>query len=210
MISSQDLFAEYNRFLIKNQGFGSELITSSDFQKAIDLFNALNLPIIVKKYVKSDIFVVSPRRNTNTYGEYIVDYLKNQEYEYKLMKLRQEMIEESDMEDALYNAVNYGKTISEISNQFNWSYNITIEELDKCVEEGLIVIDHHISGTFYYVNKFVFTDSEWDDSRTIQEMKDLITKEQLEITNTIKDEYYKQNQDNLVDLNPDYKFSVNQ
>lgn len=37
-------------------------------------------------------------------------------------------------------------------------------------------------------------------------MKDLITKEQLEITNTIKDEYYKQNQDNLVDLNPDYKF----
>ncbi|EER34716.1 conserved hypothetical protein [Candida tropicalis MYA-3404] len=206
MVSSQDLFAEYNRFLIKNQGFGSELITSSDFQKAIDLFNALNLPIIVKKYVKSDIFVVSPRRNTNTYGEYIVDYLKNQEYEYKLMKLRQEMIEESDMEDALYNAVNYGKTISEISNQFNWSYNITIEELDKCVEEGLIVIDHHISGTFYYINKFVFTDSEWDDSRTIQEMKDLITKEQLEITNTIKDEYYKQNQDNLVDLNPDYKF----
>ena len=63
----------------------------------------------MKKYVKSDIFVVSPRRNTNTYGEYIVDYLKNQEYEYKLMKLRQEMIEESDMEDALYNAVNYGR-----------------------------------------------------------------------------------------------------
>lgn len=206
MISSQDLFAEYNRFLVQSQGFGSELIIGTDFQKAIELFDSLKLPIVVKKYVKSDIFVISPRSNTNTYGEYIVEYLRNQEYEYILMKLRQEIIQDSNMENALYNAVNYGKTISEISNQFNWSYNITIEELDKCVDEGLIVIDHHISGTFYYVNKFLFTESEWDDSKSIQEMKNLIAQEQVEITNTIKDEYYKQNLGNLVDLNPDYNF----
>ncbi|RCK67372.1 Vacuolar protein-sorting-associated protein 36 [Candida viswanathii] len=206
MISSQDLFAEYNRFLIRNQGFGSELITSTDFQKAIELFDVLKLPIVVKKYVKSDIYVISPRSNTNTYGEYIVDYLKNQEYEYKLMKLREEMMQETNMDNDLYNAVNYGKTVSEISNQFNWSYNITTEELDKCVEEGLIVIDHHISGTFYYINKFTFTDSQWDESKTIQDMKALITKEQLDITNTIKNDYLKQNLGNLVDLNPDYEF----
>lgn len=106
----------------------------------------------------------------------------------------------------LYNAVNYGKTVSEISNKFNWSYNITIEELEKCVEEGLVVIDHHISGTFYYVNKFSFSETEWDDTKEIQEMRELLIKEQQEITISLRNEYDKQNMDNLVNIDPDYSF----
>ncbi|KAL6452363.1 VPS36 Vacuolar protein-sorting-associated protein 36 [Candida maltosa Xu316] len=206
MISSQDLFAEYNRFLIRNQGFGTQLVTSSDFKKAIGLFDELKLPVILKQYTKSDIYVVSSRSTSNTYGEFIVDYLKNQEYEYKFMKLKQEMATGDEVMNDLYNAAGYGKTVSEISTQFNWSYNITIEELDKCVEEGLVVIDHHISGTFYYVNKFNFTVEEWDDSKEVANMKEKIIKEQQEITSTLREEYNEQHKNNLVNLNPDYHF----
>ena len=208
MISSQDLFAEYNRFLIRNQGFGSELVNCDDFKCAIELFEKLNLPVVVKQYVNSDIYVIRPKVNANIYGEHIVQYLKDQEHEYKLMTLRREIIsgDYENINNDLYNAVNYGKTVSEISNKFNWSYNITIEELEKCVEEGLVVIDHHISGTFYYVNKFSFSETEWDDTKEIQEMRELLIKEQQEITISLRNEYDKQNMDNLVNIDPDYSF----
>ncbi|CAX43670.1 vacuolar protein sorting protein, putative [Candida dubliniensis CD36] len=208
MISSQDLFAEYNRFLIRNQGFGSALVNCDDFKCAIELFDELNLPVVVKQYMKSDIYVIRPKVDANIYGQHIVQYLKDQEYEYKLMTLRREITsgDYENINNELYNAVNYGKTVSEISNKFNWSYNITIEELEKCVETGSVVIDHHISGTFYYVNKFPFSDGEWDDSKEIQEMRELLIKEQQEITLTLRNEYVEQNMDNLVNIDPDYNF----
>ena len=68
MISSQDLFAEYNRFLIRNQGFGSELVNCDDFKCAIELFEKLNLPVVVKQYVNSDIYVIRPKVDANIYG----------------------------------------------------------------------------------------------------------------------------------------------
>ena len=51
------------------------------------------------------------------YIEHIVQYLKDQEHEYKLMTLQREIIsgDYENINNDLYNAVNYGKTVSEIS-----------------------------------------------------------------------------------------------
>ncbi|KAI5951923.1 VPS36 [Candida jiufengensis] len=209
MITLQDLFADYNRFLVKSQGFGCELVDVNDFQKSVDLFDSLNLPVVQNKYEKSDLVVIKPRIHTNAYDEFIVSYLNNQEHQYKINKLRVEMIDDNeyDRDYSGHENGNYGCTISEISHFFNWSYNITKEELEKSIENGQIVIDQNISGTFYYVNKFSST-FNWDNSKEIEQIKEDIVKEQDEITKNMKSEYERLKLNNLVNLNPEYEFGT--
>ncbi|CAI5756438.1 unnamed protein product [Candida verbasci] len=199
MITSQDLYAEYNRFLVGSQGFGCELIDSNDFLKSIEMFETLNLPVTLRDY-KSGLVVVAPRNLKHIYGEYITEYLKKQEHEFKYLKMRSEMIEEDELNE------NYGKTISQISKNFNWSYNITIEELEKCIESGLIVIDQSISGTFYYINKFTYIDDDWDDSTEIEEIKLQLIEEQKLITQNLKSEFELKYQNDLI--KPNYSFGT--
>lgn len=49
-------------------------------------------------------------------------------------------------------------------------------------------------------------ETEWDDTKEIQEMRELLIKEQQEITISLRNEYDKQNMDNLVNIDPDYSF----
>lgn len=165
MITSQDLFAEYNRYLINCQGFGIELITSQEFLLAINLFSSLNLPIVLKKYENSGLLVLT-HSNVNSYQTYILNFLNQNYNQYIYNKFKREMTENSESFDYFR-----GNTISEISDHFNWAYNITIEEIEKCVSNGSIIIDHHISGTFYFLNIFNSENYHVDENEIKQKVE---------------------------------------
>lgn len=207
MITLPDLFAEYNRFLVKCSGFGSELVDVADFKKLIDLFQTLNLPVVLNKYEKSGIVVIRPKTHARTYSEFIVELLKQQEHRYKRSLIRAELIDDDDNDGLNHENGCYGATVSEISHAMNWSYSVTLEELDKATDSAQVVIDQSISGTFYYVNKFAY-DFDWDDSKEVQEIKDEIVEEQKEITASLKNEYESSHVSNLLNLNTEYEFGI--
>ncbi|KAG2733025.1 hypothetical protein G9P44_004015 [Scheffersomyces stipitis] len=164
MITSQELFANYNRYLVLTQGFGADLVTPQDFNKAIEKFEDLKLPIRMKHYEKSGLVVLAPRSKTGTYEENILACLRENENNFKYNKLRNQNL--GLMDEFLNDEYRYfqGNNISEISDKFGWSYNITIEEIEKCIENGTVVIDQSVSGTFYFINKFASGMDEEDES----------------------------------------------
>ena len=208
MITLPDLFAQYNRFLVKCSGFGTELVDVTDFMKLVDLFENLNLPVVLNKYEKSGLVVVRPKSHAHTYSEFIVEFLKLQEHRYKRILIRTELIDDDENNDTLNHEDGcYGATVSEISHTLNWSYSVTMEELDKAIESGQVVVDQSISGTFYYINKFAKT-FEWDDSAEVQQIKDEVVEEQKQITDNLKSEYENSQVSNLLNLHADYEFGV--
>ena len=102
-----------------------------------------------------------------------------------------------------------GNTISEISDKFNWSYNITIEEIDKCIEAGSVVIDQNISGTFYFINKFNEEEND-DDEEVIARINAEILLEQNRIKQELKDQFDFESANNLINLQPNYTFGLDQ
>ncbi|KAI3403627.2 VPS36 [Candida oxycetoniae] len=209
MITLQDLFAEYNRYLVRCQGFACQLVDVGDFKKSVDLFETLDLPFVQNKYDQSDLVVIRPKIHADSYGEFIVLFLKEQEHQFKVNDLRSEMINEGAVDkEEIHESGCYGCTVSHISHGFKWSYTITMEELEKAVKNGQIVVDQNISGTFYYVNKFSFTQDEWNDEKGIEEIKKRILQEQNDITMSMKREYEKTKVNNLINLNPDYEFGT--
>ncbi|KAG7194991.1 uncharacterized protein KQ657_004103 [Scheffersomyces spartinae] len=156
MITTQDLFANYNRYLTMSQGFGTELISALDFNKAISMFDTLHLPIMVKKYERSGLLVVV-RRSEGLHDNFIALVRKFLALHQQL--LASNFIEEeiADEEEELRGGTSVikharGCNIKEISEEFSWSYNITIEEMERCIQSGTVIVDQHISGTFYFVN----------------------------------------------------------
>lgn len=180
MITSQDLFALYNRYLINSQGFGIELVTSPDFLQAINLFPLLQLPILPKRYENSGLLVLT-HSNIQSYQNYILDYLRQTYYQYIYQKLKLEIIEDTIGHTTYFR----GNTISEMSDHFHWAYNITIEEIEKCVANGSIIIDHHISGTFYFLNIFDTDNYQVNEDEIKQKVLQDISREQHQIETTI-------------------------
>ena len=155
MITSQDLFASYNRYLVTTQGFGAALITPQDFNQALALLLQLNLPIAMHKYETSGLVVLSPKQtNHKSYEKFIVEFLQAQYRQYKYDNLKGKVTGNTQVGQFR------GSTITEICDNFNWAYDITIEEIQRCVDLGTITIDNHISGTFYYLN--IFTTNYYD------------------------------------------------
>ncbi|CAK7893843.1 hypothetical protein CAAN1_02S03114 [[Candida] anglica] len=148
MVTTQDLFAHYNRFLSSSQGFGTDLILSADLLTAIDLFQELNLPFKRKRYEQSGIVVITPR-STNDYASLISQYLIEQELSFQAVQGIDDELGWT-REDAIYR----GKTVGEIAEHFEWSYGIALEELQVCLDKATVVIDENIGGTFYFINKF--------------------------------------------------------
>ncbi|WLF77288.1 Vacuolar protein-sorting-associated protein 36 [Lodderomyces elongisporus] len=210
MITLQDLFADYNRDLVKSSGYACELIDASDFKKSIDLFQSLNLPVVQDRYENSDLVVVKPKIHADTYGEFIVKFLQNHEQNCKEIDLRRELIDdEITNEGMVFEEGCYGSSVTQISHAFNWSYNITLEELDKSVKSGEIVIDQSISGTFYYVNKFRFSQADWhNDEKEMVVIKNSIVDEQKKITMDLKRDFKSQRQHDLISLQPNYEFGA--
>lgn len=213
MITSQELFANFNRYLMLTQGFGTELIQPSEFNKSLGLIKELNLPIKLNEYQKSGLIVIlalnsNPRNELN---QIICKFLKDQEYGFKYEKAKAEIYyahDDNDNDNYLQEKYQYfrGNTIAELSDNFLWSYGVTIEEIEKCVELGLIVIDQNILGTFYYINKFGadFDVESEQDQHIAEQAKNDIVNEQSKISQTLKSQFYTDN--NLVNFNPDYEF----
>ncbi|CUM66188.1 uncharacterized protein PRCAT00003846001 [Priceomyces carsonii] len=209
MITSQDLFANINRFLVLTLGFGSELITPDDFNKAIELFEPLGLPIVVTRYEKSGLVVLCLKTDMD-YSLFIVKHLKELEESFKYNKLKVEILLQQDDDNYLKEEFNYfkGDTISGISGALNWSYSITVEEIESCVASGSIVVDHNIQGTFYFINRFGedYEDNEDDDENLRAEIKSNLMEEQRAITQKLKTQHAINNQ--LIDLTPNYDFGI--
>ncbi|EGV61907.1 Vacuolar protein-sorting-associated protein 36 [Yamadazyma tenuis] len=188
MITLPDLFADYNRYLILTQGFGMELVTSEDFGTSVECFEKLSLPVVLREY-DTGLKIVRPKFNDD-YSAIIVNHLKNQEVQFKFNKLKQSILQSFDQsfdqDDYFKTGYKYfkGSTVSEISEHFTWSNDITIEELKKLVEDGLILIDKTISGTFYFINKITNYDFDQErehDEQLKQEVESQLIKEQAQL-----------------------------
>lgn len=157
MITTQDLFANYNRYLTMSQGFGTDLISATDFNRAISMFEILHLPILLKKYERSGLLVVV-RRSEGLHDNFIAlvrQFLTLHQQLPTLNFIEEEIADEEDLTGTLMFVTSKharGCNINEISEEFSWSYNITIEEMERCIQSGTVVLDQHISGTFYFVN----------------------------------------------------------
>lgn len=154
MITLQDLFASYNRFRISTQGFGTELITTQDFNTSTDLFDSLELPVKVTEFLSGLAVVVQRNHELLNLHRVIAEYLVAEENAFMYEKFRTELLADSD--GYMRDKYRYfqGKTVNEIADHFGWSPAVCIEEMDRCMDEQLVVFDKHILGTFYHVNKF--------------------------------------------------------
>ncbi|KAK6204861.1 EAP30/Vps36 family-domain-containing protein [Scheffersomyces amazonensis] len=210
MITTEELFANYNRYLVSTQGFGTELIEPNDFNKSIELFEELNLPIKLKRYEASGLVVISQRSSTDSYQNFILKCINSFEYEFRYNKLKNIELGLGN-DQILSNEYNFfkGLTISQLTDQLEWSYNVTVQEVETCVNNGSIVIDQSIAGTFYHINKFSSNyEDPIDETKLIEKIKQEILNEQNNITNTLKSQYDQENSGNLINVKPDYTFGI--
>lgn len=195
MVTVQEAFASYNRYLVSTQGFGTELVAAEDFGKAVELFDELKLPFRLKHYKKSDISVIC-YRNSFDNSQLIRDMLEEQERTFKYNLLKAKLLAQYQLsEDSNYWHERFayfkGSTIPEICNALGWSYAITVEEIDTCVEAGLVVVDKHVLGAFYFVNRFAAGDiaafptpADLESDPSLVELVQLdIAREQLQLLN---------------------------
>lgn len=206
MITLQDLFASYNRHRIHTQGFGTELVPTEDFTKCVELLDKLELPIKLKTY-KSGLEVITQRvQQLQEHLHWsIMEFLVEEENRFKYDKFRGEMIADTDgyMRDQ-YRAF-HGNTVAEIADHFGWSYTVCIEEMDRCMEELLVVYDRHVLGTFFFVNKFnVELAAKVTEDETVQKKARAdVFGEQKEISAGLRTQYMADQ--NLVNMN-NYEF----
>lgn len=154
MITIPDLFASYNRFRILNQGFGTELITTQELNKSLELLDKLQLPIKVTTF-QSGLQVVTQRSHElKDLHIKIMEYLIQVENDFKYQKYLSEFLADSDDYTRDKYRVFHGSTVAEIADHFGWSHSVCIEEMARCMDEQLVVFDKHILGTFYFVNQF--------------------------------------------------------
>lgn len=214
MITSQDLYAYYNRYLVSTQGFGTDLISYVDFNKSLELFDSLKLPIALKNYEKSGLIVICYKR-TNDYGEFILNFLHSQERLFVHDKVKNEIImglNEQETDQDGYIEENYkffkGNTIPEICDELGWSYSITIEEIEKCIESGSVVIDQNILGTFYFINHFKEDTSSATEitDELVNQIRHEVILEQKNITENLKQQYYLERDQNLINFKPEINY----
>lgn len=127
MVTTQDLFAAYNRHLSSTQGFGTELVLERDLTRAVAMFAELDLAFRCKRYDRSGLVVITPNRQDDCW------------------RLVAAYVQAGDAK---------GKTVGDIAEHFGWSYAIAEEETDASVAHGALVIDKSIAGTFFFGNQF--------------------------------------------------------
>lgn len=131
MITVPDLFARYNRFRVQVQGFGAMLVLAQDIRTSLALADSLDLPIKTQRYL-SGLEVVARRSLVlESLSDRIVAFLTAR----APSNLR-------------------GATVAEVAAHFGWAYVVCVEELDRCMDQCLVVYDCHVLGTFYYPNVY--------------------------------------------------------
>ncbi|KAM9939383.1 hypothetical protein OXX80_001139 [Metschnikowia pulcherrima] len=194
MITTQDLFASYNRFSVMSQGFGGDLVTTQNFQKCLSYFDTLQLPVKLKTFQSGLVVITQRLHDSQDLHQVISDYLAAEENRFMYEKYTSEYLADSDgyMKD-VYKFF-HGKTVAEIADHFGWSSTICVEELARCMDDGLVVLDKHISGTFYFLNRFDPILAEKIDNETAVKLK--AQKDVLSQQKTISSELKSQQESN--------------
>lgn len=213
MITVQDTFASYNRYRIHTQGFGTELITTAEFTRCIGLFDTLDLPVKTKTYSRLGLVVITQKQLQLQKDLHwtILEFLIAQEnlFSYEKYRLAYEGVEDDYLKE--HYQVFHGCTITEVADHFGWAHAVCMEEMDRCIEELLVVYDQHISGTFYFVNKF---DNELSlllksEEQLKKQAEDDCLTEQRQISSDLKTQYDEDVGQLLVNLKDNYTFGEN-
>lgn len=145
MVTVPDLFARYNRFRVLVQGFGATLVLAHDIRTSLALVDSLDLPIKVQRYL-SGLEVVARR-------SLVLESLSDRIVAFLTARAPEEP---------------RGATVAEVAAYFGWAYVVCVEELDRCMDQCLVVYDCHVLGTFYYPNVF---GTAWASSRLSEQIK---------------------------------------
>lgn len=191
MITLQDLFASYNRFLILRQGFGTELVTPLDLSKSLDFFQKLDLPVRMKTYLSGLTVIARRAHDLQSLHQAILLYVLEEENTFTYQKFRSELLADNDgyMRDK-YRAF-HGLTVSQIADHYGWSPAVCVEELDRCIDEQLLVTDKNILGIFYFANIFDLTIAKRlkDEKTQRTQAQGDVSKEQRLISEKLKKTY---------------------
>lgn len=185
MVTTQELYTKYNRFLVSTQGFGAELVLATDFNLAVAMFELLGLPLKLRNYQLG--LVVAPARTLKLYSAYIAEFMRRQfvSWTHAKWRARLELGGAPGPEWAYFR----GNTIAEICEHFNWNYNIAVEEIGQCIDSGTVVIDENILGTFYFLNIFEPANYAIDEAAVRREVEQELAREQLEISQGLRSQF---------------------
>ena len=131
-----DLWAMFNRS--RN---GYELISPSDFHKATQLWDVLNLPVRLRQF-KSGLLVVQRRSWTD---ERILEHLQAWLLSTKLTPLSL---------DVSWDWTEFGSAITaqDAANHFGWSIGVAAEELEMAEDRSLLCRDESVEGLKFWLN----------------------------------------------------------
>lgn len=185
MITTQELFTQYNRYLVTTQGFGVTLVTATDFDTAITKFAELKLPLVLKRYLSAA--VVAPSNGLD-YQQDILRFMKQQ---YRQWIRDKWVVALAGASSVSHDVLPFfrGNTVAEICGHFNWNYNIAMEELDQCIDAGVVVVDESIEGTFYFLNIFDPTAYQVDEAPIKAEVEAELAAQQLEISGQLRSQF---------------------
>lgn len=131
-----DVWAVFNR--TRN---GVELVSPSDFEKATQMWERLNLPVRLRQF-KSGLLVVQGR---DWNDERIIGQFKKW-----LEEMRQDTVKEEALWD--FESFGLGVTAQEAAQRFGWSIGVAIEELEMAEDQGLLCREDGIEGTKFWLN----------------------------------------------------------
>lgn len=192
MITAQGLFASYNRFLVASYGYGTPLLDPTGFTKALDALNAMDLPVVLRKYANSGLVIVAYRNTSREIAQdYILEFLRSYEQEFYRKKFTVELSGVADAPTIQRYRHFSGCTASQIAESLEWSFDIAAEEIQVCVETGSLVLDQSLSGTFYF-KSFTQEDYEISEAEQQQIKQNVllqISAEQQGIADTITEQF---------------------
>jgi ESCRT-II complex subunit VPS36 len=131
-----DLWAVFNR--TRN---GVELVSPSDFRKATQMWEKLNLPVRLRQF-KSGLLVVQGREWSD---ERVLLQLKKW-----VEDTRQSLIEPEVPWDV--ETFGVGITAQQAAQRFGWSVGVAMEELEMAEDQGLFCREDGIEGTKFWLN----------------------------------------------------------
>lgn len=153
MVTLPDFFALYNRHILYARGIAAQLVTTDDLVRCVELFEKLGLPVRLKQYVRLGLAVLTHKHvQLQLQLQLLIARLLADEE----ARFAQQKADTDLMDDYLRNRFRYfrGLTLAQISDHFGWAPLVCMEEVEHCMQEGLVVHDKHILGTFYFANRF--------------------------------------------------------
>lgn len=134
-----DLWAVFNR--TRN---GIELVSPLDFERAANMWDALGLPVRLRRFRRSGLLVVQERGRTDARTvAALLAWLREPQYAFP-----------PPAGDALGQSFGRGVTAQEAAERFGWSVGVAAEELDVAEEMGALCVDQCLDGVRFWENHF--------------------------------------------------------